>query len=176
MNRVRVIVMAVAALALAGCSASVSIGGDDDPQGKVEELVEDIVVKDLKDQGISITVTKTDCTDIPESDGEATIDCRLTIEESSETVPVTADITLDGNNATGTAKSTAGLLTVQAGIDYAQDLVNKVAEGVTVTSCDLTDEITVVEPGDTFDCDTDSNETVTITIQPDGTGSITNVA
>lgn len=161
------------ALLLAGCSASVSVGGGDDRQAQVEEFVRDLIVKDLADQGVDITVTKTDCTDIPEDDGQETIDCRLTIDESTETVPVTAEITIDGDSVTGNAETSAGLLTVQAGIDYAQGLVDQVVEEVSVTACDLSDAITVVEPGDKYTCTTDSDETVTITIQPDGTGVLT---
>lgn len=168
-------IVLVGSLVLAtGCTASVSIGGDD-RQERVENLVATLIEKNIADQGATITVTSTDCTDVGDAGGDVTIDCRLTIEESSETVPVTAEITIDGDNITGTAVTNAGLLTKQAGVNYAQGLVNNVSQGVTVNACDLTDTITVVEPGDTFSCTTDSNETVTITIQPDGTGQITNV-
>jgi hypothetical protein len=135
-----------------------------DPSETLEDILPDALEQNYAKQGLDVDVTKADCGNVELEDGPFEVDCTISIAGSSRTVPADVSGTIKGNTINVTsASSTSNLVNEQLAIKAVQDLVTKVAPRVKVTSCDLPEDLLVLQKGDTFTCSTDSDEEVEIT-------------
>lgn len=166
-----------------GVIAVVVVGGfvalvalSDSASDKIESLLPAALEANYEKQGLTVDVTKADCGDVDMKDGPFEVACTLTIAGTSRTLPATVRGTISGNTISVTsAESESNIVNEDLAISAVQQLVDKVANGVEVVSCDLPESVLVLRKGDTFTCETDSDEELEITATSGRTVEITEV-
>ena len=121
-------------------------------------------------------MTKTDCGSISSDEGPFTSKCTITIDGLAEPLQATIYGNIDGKTVSvDDATSDQVILNADLAAKQAQPSIDAIDPSVSITSCKLSAPVVIVTDGMTFTCDTDSNETVTFTVQ-DGSLKITDVS
>lgn len=153
-----------------------TFAGGDNRDEKLAKLLPASIESNFKQSGVDVTVTSVDCEKLPTTDGEFTISCGVMVEGVDEVLDakVVGSVTGDFIQVTDVS-SEERLLTADLAMTYVQGLVASKVDGVEVLTCDLGVDILVIRPGSEIRCNLDSKETVTVTVQDDGSGEITDV-
>ena len=173
-RRVRLIVGAAAIVIL------VILGGRlltrDDMNDTLEKIIAPELELNFADQGVQVDITRIDCEDAPSTDGDFTVGCTVTLEGVAETITATAIGNISGSRVSVTSTtSEARLLNAQLAVSYVWQIVTSQDPSVMVTSCELGAKIIVVTVGDTFSCTLSTGQVATLTVNQNGSASITNV-
>ncbi len=126
------------------------------------------IADNLRREGINVTVIDVRCEDLPDNSEVFTVTCDVDVEEIAESFQAIAQGSSTGDAVTvEEVFPRERLVTQEQAIAYVQRLVDS-----QVLDCDLGGPIAVLRQGNEFDCQTEFNEIVTITVAGNGSGSI----
>lgn len=154
----------------------IGVFAGDSRDEKLAKLLPASIEANFHDGGIDVTVESVDCADLPRDNGDFTIDCSVQVADIEEVIEAKVKGSIDDDVIQVTDVSSAErLLTPDMAMKYVQSLVDSQVKGISVQACDLGASVIVIRPGSEIECTLDSDETVTVTVQDDGSGEITNV-